>query len=31
MNQTERLIQLNKIAISQMKSLIGNKNFNKLK
>jgi hypothetical protein len=29
--QTERLMQLNKIAITQMKSLIGNKNIQKLK
>ncbi len=31
LSQTERLLQLNKIAISQMKSLIGNKNLEKLK
>ena len=31
LNQTERLIQLNKVAITQMKSLIGNKNIKKLK
>jgi hypothetical protein len=31
LNQTERLIQLNKVAIIQMKSLIGNKNIKKLK
>lgn len=30
-NQTIRLIQLNKVAITQMKSLIGNKNIKKLK
>ena len=29
--QTERLIQLNKVAITQMKSLIGNKSLNRLK
>lgn len=29
--QSERLVQLNKIAITQMKSLIGNKNLKKLK
>jgi hypothetical protein len=29
--QSERLQQLNKIAITQMKSLIGNKNLKKLK
>ena len=31
LKQSERLEQLNKIAITQMKSLIGNKNINKLK
>ena len=31
LNQTERLIQLNKIAIAQMKSLLNNKNIQKLK
>lgn len=31
LNQSERLIQLNKIAITQMKSLINNKNIKKLK
>ncbi|MDP2175091.1 MAG: KilA-N domain-containing protein [Bacteroidota bacterium] len=31
LNQTERLIQLNKVAITQMKSLIGNKNIKILK
>ena len=31
LNQTERLIQLNRIAITQMKSLVGNKNIKKLK
>lgn len=31
LQQTELLIQLNKIAITQMKSLINNKNINKLK
>ncbi len=31
LKQNERLIQLNKIAITQMKSLLGNKNLNKLK
>ncbi len=31
LSQAERLLQLNKIAISQMKSLIGNKNLGKLK
>ena len=31
LQQTERLIQLNKIAITQMKSLINNKNIKKLK
>lgn len=31
LNQSERLIQLNKIAITQMKSLINNKNMKKLK
>jgi hypothetical protein len=31
LSQSERLINLNKIAISQIKSLIGNKNLNKLK
>lgn len=31
LSQSERLIQLNKIAISQMKSLINNKNIKKLK
>ncbi|TSA38606.1 MAG: KilA-N domain-containing protein [Porphyromonadaceae bacterium] len=30
-SQRERLIQLNKIAITQMKSLLGNKSFKKLK
>ena len=30
-NQTIRLIQLNKVAITQMKSLIGNKSIKKLK
>ena len=29
--QTERLIQLNKVAITQMKSLVGNKSIQKLK
>ena len=29
--QAERLIQLNKVAISQMKSLVANKNLKKLK
>ena len=29
--QNERLIQLNKVAIAQMKSLVGNKSINKLK
>jgi hypothetical protein len=29
--QNQRLEQLNKIAITQMKSLMGNKNLNKLK
>ena len=31
LSQSERLEQLNKIAITQMKSLSGNKNLNKLK
>jgi hypothetical protein len=31
LQQTERLVQLNKIAITQMKSLINNKNIKKLK
>ncbi len=31
LNQSERLVQLNQIAISQMKSLIGNKELKKLK
>jgi KilA-N domain len=31
LQQTERLIQLNKIAITQMKSLLGNKSIRKLK
>lgn len=31
LKQSERLLQLNKIAITQMKSLIGNKNIKKLK
>jgi hypothetical protein len=31
LQQTERLIQLNKIAITQMKSLVGNKSIRKLK
>ena len=31
LNQTVRLIQLNKVAITQMKSLIGNKSIKKLK
>jgi hypothetical protein len=30
-SQSQRLEQLNQIAITQMKSLIGNKNLNKLK
>jgi len=29
--QNERLVQLNKIAIAQMKSLVGNKQLKKLK
>jgi hypothetical protein len=29
--QSERLLQLNKIAITQMKSLLGNSNLKKLK
>jgi len=29
--QSDRLMQLNKIAISQMKSLVGNKNIKRLK
>ncbi len=31
LSQSERLIQLNKVAITQMKSLIGNRSINKLK
>jgi hypothetical protein len=31
LQQSERLVQLNKIAITQMKSLLGNKNLKKLK
>ena len=31
LKQSERLVQLNKIAIAQMKSLLGNKNLKKLK
>jgi hypothetical protein len=31
LTQSDRLIQLNKIAISQMKSLVGNKNIKRLK
>lgn len=31
LQQNERLVQLNKIAITQMKSLLGNKSINKLK
>ena len=31
LKQSERLVQLNKIAITQMKSLLGNKNLKKLK
>lgn len=31
LSQSERLIQLNKIAITQMKSLVGNRNIKKLK
>ena len=31
LSQSERLVQLNKIAIKQMKSLVGNKNLKKLK
>jgi hypothetical protein len=31
LSQPERLVQLNTIAITQMKSLVGNKNLNKLK
>lgn len=31
LSQPERLLQLNKIAITQMKSLLGNKNFKQLK
>jgi hypothetical protein len=31
LEQGERLLQLNKVAITQMKSLLGNKNLNKLK
>ncbi|HNW96854.1 MAG TPA: KilA-N domain-containing protein [Bacteroidales bacterium] len=31
LSQSERLVQLNKIAITQMKSLLGNKNLKKLK
>lgn len=31
LKQSERLLQLNKIAITQMKSLVGNKNIKKLK
>jgi hypothetical protein len=31
LEQKERLIQLNKMAISQMNSLVGNKNIKKLK
>ena len=31
LKQSERLLQLNKIAIAQMKSLLGNKNLKKLK
>ena len=31
LQQPERLIQLNKIAITQMKSLVGNKSIQKLK
>jgi hypothetical protein len=31
LSQSERLIQLNKVAIAQMKSLLGNTNFKKLK
>ena len=31
LKQRERLVQLNKIAITQMKSLIGNKNLKNLK
>jgi len=31
LTQSERLVQLNKIAITQMKSLIGNKQLKKLK
>lgn len=31
LNQTERLIQLNKVAITQMSSLLGNKSIKKLK
>ena len=31
LQQSERLVQLNGIAITQMKSLLGNKNLKKLK
>ena len=31
LQQKERLVQLNRIAITQMKSLLGNKNLKKLK
>ncbi len=31
LSQSERLLQLNKIAINQMKSLLGNKTLRKLK
>jgi hypothetical protein len=31
LSQSERLFQLNKIAIAQMKSLLGNANLKKLK
>lgn len=31
LQQSERLVQLNRIAITQMKSLLGNKNLKKLK